>query len=76
MTIAQDGPDGPAAWAASYSRADGIRPLFAPIADLATGAVVAVEAVPQPRDGAMAGVVAAAARTNRRAALDVGGGGG
>lgn len=72
MSITQDGPDGPAAWAASYSRSDGVRPLFAPIADLATGAVVAVEAVPRPRDGAMAGVVAAAARTDRRAALDVG----
>ncbi|MFR9802258.1 EAL domain-containing protein [Pseudonocardia sp. RS010] len=72
MTSRQRGPEGPAAWAASYSGSDGIRPLFAPIADLSTGAVVAVEVVPRPRDEAMAGVVAAAARTDRRAALDVG----
>jgi len=58
--------------AASYSRAEGIRPFFAPLANLVTGAVVGISVLPRPRDAGMAEVVAATAATTRRAALDVG----
>ncbi|GAA1864710.1 GGDEF domain-containing protein [Pseudonocardia ailaonensis] len=58
--------------AVSYSRAEGIRPFFAPQANLVTGAVVGIAIQPRPRDPGMAEVVAATAATPGRAALDVG----
>ena len=61
-----------AEWAASYSRAEGIRAFFAPTANLATGAVVGIGVLPRPRDAGMAEVVAAVGGTDRQSAMDAG----